>query len=52
MSSIPLEAREILHHLNSLGYRNVTAEQLKEFMKGFNFVRPHNNLTTKYYLQI
>lgn len=35
MTSIPLEAREILHHLNSLGYRNISAEQLKEFMKGF-----------------
>lgn len=29
-----LEAREILHHLNSLGYRNLSAEQLKEFMRG------------------
>lgn len=32
--SISLDAREILTHLNSMGYRNVTAEQLKEFMRG------------------
>lgn len=32
--SIPLEAREILNHLNSLGYRNITSTQLKEFMAG------------------
>lgn len=32
--SIPLDAREILNHLNQLGYRNITPEQLKEFQKG------------------
>lgn len=31
--SIPLDAREILSHLNQLGYRNITPEQLKEFQK-------------------
>lgn len=32
--SISLEAREILNHLNGLGYRNITSDQLKEFMTG------------------
>lgn len=32
--SISLEAREILNHLNSLGYRNISSAQLKEFMSG------------------
>lgn len=32
--SISLEAREILNHLNNLGYRNITSAQLKEFMAG------------------
>ncbi|XP_062549168.1 uncharacterized protein LOC134213820 [Armigeres subalbatus] len=31
--SIPLDAREILSHLNQLGYRNITPDQLKEFQK-------------------
>ncbi|KXJ73213.1 hypothetical protein RP20_CCG016284 [Aedes albopictus] len=31
--SIPLDAREILSHLNQLGYRHITPEQLKEFQK-------------------
>ncbi|XP_055639854.1 centriolar and ciliogenesis-associated protein hyls-1 [Toxorhynchites rutilus septentrionalis] len=31
--SVPLDAREILNHLNQLGYRNITPEQLKEFQK-------------------
>ncbi|XP_052865954.1 uncharacterized protein LOC128272226 [Anopheles cruzii] len=31
--TLPLEACEILNHLNHLGYRNITAEQLKEFQK-------------------
>ncbi|KAL9708448.1 hypothetical protein quinque_011966 [Culex quinquefasciatus] len=31
--AIPLDAREILSHLNQLGYRNITPEQLKEFQK-------------------
>ncbi|XP_055595610.1 uncharacterized protein LOC129746136 [Uranotaenia lowii] len=31
--SIPLDAREILNHLNQLGYRNITPQQLKEFQK-------------------
>lgn len=37
--SITLDAREILMHLNSMGYRNVTAEQLKEFMRGKVYAR-------------
>lgn len=32
--SLPLDAGEILTHLNQLGYRNISAEQLKEFQKG------------------
>ncbi|XP_035779352.1 uncharacterized protein LOC118459762 [Anopheles albimanus] len=31
--SLPLDAGEILTHLNQLGYRNISAEQLKEFQK-------------------
>ncbi|XP_058826380.1 uncharacterized protein LOC131686179 [Topomyia yanbarensis] len=31
--SVPLDAREILCHLNQLGYRNITPDQLKEFQK-------------------
>lgn len=38
MSSISLEPREILFHLNNMGYRNITAEHLKEFMKGKDFI--------------
>lgn len=34
MSHLPLDARAILHHLNELGYRNISAEQLREFLKG------------------
>jgi len=40
--SLSLDAREILIHLNEMGYRNITAEQLKEFMRGcilFYFLR-------------
>ncbi|KAH8328127.1 hypothetical protein KR067_004348, partial [Drosophila pandora] len=33
MSHLPLDARAILQHLNELGYRNITAEQLREFLK-------------------
>lgn len=29
-----MDAKEILNHLNHLGYRNITAAQLKEFQKG------------------
>lgn len=32
--SVSLDAREVLFHLNYMGYRNVTAIQLKEFMRG------------------
>ncbi|SPP79395.1 Hypothetical predicted protein [Drosophila guanche] len=34
MSHLPLDARAILQHLNELGYRNISAEQLREFLKG------------------
>uniref|UniRef100_A0A1A9WKI1 DBF4-type domain-containing protein n=1 Tax=Glossina brevipalpis TaxID=37001 RepID=A0A1A9WKI1_9MUSC len=34
MSHLTLDARAILHYLNELGYRNISAEQLKEFLKG------------------
>ncbi|KAH8412497.1 hypothetical protein KR009_002618, partial [Drosophila setifemur] len=33
MSHLPLDARAILQHLNELGYRNISAEQLREFLK-------------------
>lgn len=32
--SVPLEPREILSYLNELGYTNITAQQLKAFIKG------------------
>ncbi|XP_019893794.1 uncharacterized protein LOC109613436 [Musca domestica] len=33
MSHLPVDARAILHYLNELGFRNISAEQLKEFLK-------------------
>ncbi|KAL9922943.1 hyls1 centriolar and ciliogenesis associated [Glossina fuscipes fuscipes] len=33
MSHLTLDARAILHYLNELGYRNISAVQLKEFLK-------------------
>ncbi|XP_016981073.1 uncharacterized protein LOC108046035 [Drosophila rhopaloa] len=33
MSHLPLDARAILQYLNDLGYRNISAEQLREFLK-------------------
>ncbi|KAM8715716.1 hypothetical protein ACLKA7_002720 [Drosophila subpalustris] len=35
MSHLPLDARAILQHLNELGYRNISAEQLREFLKAY-----------------
>lgn len=32
--SVSLNAKEVLFHLNYMGYRNVTKEQLKYFMLG------------------
>lgn len=32
--SISMDAREILCHLNEMGYKSITADQLKEFMRG------------------
>lgn len=29
-----LDAKEVLFHLNYMGYRNITKEQLKAFMLG------------------
>lgn len=44
--SISLEARDILMQLNSMGYRNITAEQLKEFIKGkIEFYKTHTSKT-------
>lgn len=36
--SIQLNPKDVLAHLNSMGYRNITAEQLKEFMKGNSWI--------------
>jgi hypothetical protein len=37
--SLSLDAKEVLFHLNYMGYRNVSKEQLKSFMFGeFGFV--------------
>lgn len=33
--SISLDPREVLQTLNAMGYRNITAEQLKEFTRGW-----------------
>lgn len=35
---ISLDPREVLQHLNDLGYRNITAEQLKAFIIGVELV--------------
>lgn len=32
--SLSLDAKEVLFHLNYMGYRNITAQQLKGFMFG------------------
>lgn len=32
--AFPLDPLEVLQHLNNLGYTNISAEQLKEFMTG------------------
>lgn len=31
-----MNPREVLRYLNGLGYKNITAEHLKEFMTGIN----------------
>ncbi|XP_053695368.1 uncharacterized protein LOC128742900 [Sabethes cyaneus] len=41
--AIPLDAREILSHLNQLGYRNITPEQLKEFQKDLRKLIKYDN---------
>uniref|UniRef100_A0AAG5CVZ0 Centriolar and ciliogenesis-associated protein HYLS1 C-terminal domain-containing protein n=1 Tax=Anopheles atroparvus TaxID=41427 RepID=A0AAG5CVZ0_ANOAO len=46
-TKMSLEAREILNHLNHLGYRNVSAEQLKEFQKDLRkLIKFDTRLTT------
>lgn len=40
--SLPLDAREVLFHLNYMGYRNITKEQLKNFMTGKKKLKFHN----------
>lgn len=35
--SVQLDPREVLQTLNGMGYRNISAEQLKEFIKGSCF---------------
>lgn len=32
--SFSVDPRDVLQHLNELGYKNITAEQLKEFILG------------------
>lgn len=32
--SFAVDPRDVLQHLNELGYKNITAEQLKEFILG------------------
>ncbi|KAH8266623.1 hypothetical protein KR018_003819, partial [Drosophila ironensis] len=41
MSHLPLDARAILQHLNDLGYRNISAEQLREFLKDLRKLIKH-----------
>lgn len=41
--SVKLDPKEVLQYLNELGYYNINAQQLKEFMKGKNiFISPPN----------
>ncbi|KAH8377285.1 hypothetical protein KR093_004657 [Drosophila rubida] len=42
MSHLPLDARAILQHLNELGYRNISAEQLREFLKDLRKLIKHD----------
>lgn len=37
--ALTLEAREVLFHLNYMGYRNISKEQLKGFMIGNLFLK-------------
>lgn len=37
-SSLQFNPREVLDHLHELGYTNITADQLKEFIKGNSLV--------------
>ncbi|KAH8249135.1 hypothetical protein KR032_006266 [Drosophila birchii] len=41
MSHLPLDARAILQYLNDLGYRNISAEQLREFLKDLRKLIKH-----------
>ena len=41
--SVTLNAKEVLFHLNYMGYRNITKEQLKYFMTGlFTYISNKN----------
>ncbi|KAG4066738.1 hypothetical protein HA402_012805 [Bradysia odoriphaga] len=46
--SVQLDPREVLAHLNSMGYRNISAEILKEFMKNLKRLITYE---TRYSLQ-
>ncbi|XP_055709819.1 uncharacterized protein LOC129805732 [Phlebotomus papatasi] len=45
--SISLDAREVLHHLNELGYKNITAHQLKEFIRDLKKLIKYDTLQCK-----
>ncbi|XP_059617913.1 uncharacterized protein LOC132262615 [Phlebotomus argentipes] len=45
--SISLDAREVLHHLNELGYKNITAQQLKEFIRDLKKLIKYETLRCK-----
>uniref|UniRef100_A0A6B2EJE0 Centriolar and ciliogenesis-associated protein HYLS1 C-terminal domain-containing protein n=1 Tax=Phlebotomus kandelakii TaxID=1109342 RepID=A0A6B2EJE0_9DIPT len=45
--SISLDAREVLHHLNELGYKNITAQQLKEFIRDLKKLIKYDTLHCK-----
>ncbi|XP_055683098.1 uncharacterized protein LOC129789973 [Lutzomyia longipalpis] len=45
--SISLDAREVLHHLNELGYMNITPQQLKEFIRDLKKLIKYDTLQCK-----
>ncbi len=46
--SVQLDPREVLAQLNSMGYRNISADILKEFMKS-NYPAPVISSVVGYY---
>lgn len=42
--SVKLDPKEVLHYLNELGYCNISAQQLKEFMRGKKYLYLLHNL--------